>query len=568
MKKLLTFFFSAAIMLGLIIPAPAPAQTSVADQLKRIEELTAQIRAIQTQIQGLQTQQQTIQQSANQAALEILQGLGQGSEGDKVKVLQTLLSADASLYPEGLVTGFYGPATRRAIERFQRKNGLEAVGFIGPKTWNELQKLFRTEFKELEKIDDDDFDEDVADEIERYLGSLPTTSGTCVIPTNPFSSSTPFIGKNGKVKIISNGNTLIYQDGKHKVIITPNSYIEKDGKKQLLITPGVQIMKDGKSNTIIRCNGTGTTTFPFPFPTPNPTPNDTTAPVISSITSSPTHQSATVTWITNEVATGKIYYGTTSPLNLSTASTKSDGSLQTGHSFSLTSLQPNTTYYFVLESKDKKGNTATSSQRSFVTTNAPDTVAPLISAISFSGVSTSSATITWTTNEGSNSKVYYSTTSPLNSTTALTKIDSALVTGHSVTLTGLNPGTTYFFKVESTDGSSNTTLSSETSFGTSALPPSDTTAPIISGVGITPASTTATILWTTNEVATTKVYYGTVTPLATSSALTVSNTTLVTSHSAGLTGLTASTTYYMIVESKDAANNTSVSSEVSFTTTN
>jgi len=39
----------------------------------------------------------------------------------------------------------------------------------------------------------------------------------------------------------------------------------------------------------------------------------------------------------------------------------------------------------------------------------------------------------------------------------------------------------------------------------------------------------------------------------------LSNAALVTGHTTGLTGLTASTTYYYVIESKDALNNTALS---------
>ncbi|RJR12504.1 hypothetical protein C4585_03690, partial [Candidatus Parcubacteria bacterium] len=379
----------------------------------------------------------------------------------------------------------------------------------------------------------------------------------CGIPTLTATSATPLIRKDGKTKLIQTGNVFIYQDGKHKVIITPNSYIEKDGKKKLLITPGMRIEKDGKFKVIIPCNGATTTP---------PIGSDTVPPVISAIQSTATHQSATVTWITNESATGKVYYGTTTPLNLGSANTVSHSSLQTGHSLFLSGLTASTTHYFVVESKDHKGNTATSSQQSFTTGATPDTTAPTITAVSVSNVGTSTATITWTTNENANSKVYYSTVTPLNTGTASTKTDSAFVTSHSLTLTGLTPGVAHYFKVESKDAANNTTLSSETSFTTSVLP--DTAPPVISAVVATPASTTAQVTWTTNESATSKVYYGTATPLVLGSASTVSAGGFVTSHSLPITGLTASTTYFMVVESKDAANNTATSSESSFTTGN
>ncbi len=57
-----------------------------------------------------------------------------GMSGADVTELQTFLAADASLYPEGLVTGYFGALTQAAVKRFQTRNGIPAVGRIGPMT--------------------------------------------------------------------------------------------------------------------------------------------------------------------------------------------------------------------------------------------------------------------------------------------------------------------------------------------------------------------------------------------------------------------------------------------------
>lgn len=559
-KKSASAFIVAGIFASSVMPGFASAESSLEANLKLITDLTNQIKALQQQILGLQTQQKQLQATTSQTVLEIMQNLKEGSEGEQVALLQTLLAADAAIYPEGKITGFFGPATRRALQRFQRENGLEQVGFVGPRTRALLNEWMKKQYRSISDLEKE-IDDDVAEEIEDAIASITLPqlpSDPCGIPGLP--SGGPIHIRDGKTKLIQTGNVFIYQDGKHKIIITPNTYHEKDGKKQLVITPGMRIMKDGKSKVIVPCNGNGSGTTTPPVV-------DTTAPVISSINSSVTHQGAVVSWITNEPANSKVYYGTTTPLNTNSAQVVTKSIFETGHSLSLTGLSSSTQYYFVIETKDKKGNTATSSQQTFTTSAAPDTTAPQVTAISVTNIGTSTATITWTTNEASNSKVYYSLITPLNTGTAATKSDGGMVTSHSVTLTGLTPNAQHFFKVESKDASNNTTLSSETSFTTSALPV-DTTAPIISALNTTPASTTASVTWTTNEAATTKVYYGTVTPLVLASASTVSDGAFLTSHVANLTGLTASTTYYMVVESKDAANNTATSSETSFVTTN
>ena len=55
-----------------------------------------------------------------------------GDQGAQVKVLQRAL---ASLgYAPGTVDGDYGPATQKAVTRFQRAFKLTADGILGPKT--------------------------------------------------------------------------------------------------------------------------------------------------------------------------------------------------------------------------------------------------------------------------------------------------------------------------------------------------------------------------------------------------------------------------------------------------
>src|SRR5204862_8232969 len=92
----------------------------------------------------------------------------------------------------------------------------------------------------------------------------------------------------------------------------------------------------------------------------------------------------------------------------------------------------------------------------------------------------------------------------------------------------------------------------------------DTTAPVISAV--TSSSLTAvgaTIAWTTNEASDSQVDYGPTTAYGSSSALSVS---LVTAHSATLSGLTGTTLYHYRVKSRDAAGNLATSGDFTFTT--
>ena len=93
--------------------------------------------------------------------------------------------------------------------------------------------------------------------------------------------------------------------------------------------------------------------------------------------------------------------------------------------------------------------------------------APLLSAVVPVALAPTSVAITWETAAPSTSQVQYGTTLALGSATAL---DSALVTTHRQTVTGLTAGTTYFFAVVSQDAAGNSATSA--TFTVTTLPTS------------------------------------------------------------------------------------------------
>ena len=117
------------------------------------------------------------------------------------------------------------------------------------------------------------------------------------------------------------------------------------------------------------------------------------------------------------------------------------------------------------------GNTATSTAVAVTVDNA----APVLSAVSSSSVGSSSATITWTTDEASDSQVEYGTTSAYGSSTVL---NASLVTAHSQALSGLSASTVYHYRVKSKDAVGNLAVSGDGTVTT--LAPPDTTVPTVS----------------------------------------------------------------------------------------
>lgn len=93
---------------------------------------------------------------------------------------------------------------------------------------------------------------------------------------------------------------------------------------------------------------------------------------------------------------------------------------------------------------------------------APPAITDLVAIV----LSENSALVEWQTDEPADSLVSYGTSSGVH---PLEESDSALVTDHAVTLTGLTPDTTYYFVVSSADGAGNTAQSQEGSFVTDSV---------------------------------------------------------------------------------------------------
>lgn len=86
----------------------------------------------------------------NQAhAATLTQTMDVGDQGGDVTSLQTYLATNASIYPSGLVTGFFGPLTQAAVARFQTAQGIVSSGTpattgygrVGPATLARINAL-------------------------------------------------------------------------------------------------------------------------------------------------------------------------------------------------------------------------------------------------------------------------------------------------------------------------------------------------------------------------------------------------------------------------------------------
>ncbi|HEY4516008.1 MAG TPA: peptidoglycan-binding protein [Candidatus Paceibacterota bacterium] len=176
--------------------------------------------------------------------------------GPDVSTPQTFLAKDSTIYPQGLVTGYFGFLTKSAVSNFQSRNGIDAVGRVGPIT-----------------------------------------------------------------------------------LVAINNQ-----------------MNNGMTSGL-----------------------DRRAPVISGVNVSVVNTNATFSWNTNENAAALVYYST-SPLlmaeasinmgvNISGSTLLVHNDLRMTHSGTLTALQSNTRYYYVIYSRDGDGNVSVTTQQSFQTGN-------------------------------------------------------------------------------------------------------------------------------------------------------------------------------------------------------
>ena len=205
--------------------------------------------------------------------------------------------------------------------------------------------------------------------------------------------------------------------------------------------------------------------------------------------------------------------------------------------------------------------------------NLKDTTAPIISNIVATSTKSKKATIKWETDVRSNTFIWYSKVSPVN-----TSIDPMMKRGdrvlkHKIELKKLEPNTKYYVVV----GSANNMgmiKSTEISFTTPAitpvvtLPVVDTTAPVISNIETTVNGSNVEISWKTNEATSSTIFYSIITPVDTTvaSLTKVVNNTLTKEHRLSIPNLTSNTLYHFILKSVDASNNTVSSSELSFRT--
>src|SRR3989338_10665024 len=146
--RLKSWLFPVVILTMLVAIGPAKAQS--------ISDLQAQIQLLMKQGQALQQQLQVAEGGATvstQKQLILIStlslGLTDAKTNGEVSKLQQFLAQDKTIYPEGLVTGYFGSLTQKAMQRWQARNGIVSsgspattgYGVVGPKTRAKLQAI-------------------------------------------------------------------------------------------------------------------------------------------------------------------------------------------------------------------------------------------------------------------------------------------------------------------------------------------------------------------------------------------------------------------------------------------
>lgn len=155
---MITFSLLAGGNLSAVAQTTFPSVT-IEELQRQILKLSLQIQTLQKELSelktetGIQSPNATMPVGISETAgtgqeeirpatpPEFTRSLFLGARGDDVRKLQEFLASDKNIYPEGLITGYYGPKTADAIKRWQGKNNIEVVGVVGPKTIAKFREL-------------------------------------------------------------------------------------------------------------------------------------------------------------------------------------------------------------------------------------------------------------------------------------------------------------------------------------------------------------------------------------------------------------------------------------------
>jgi lysophospholipase L1-like esterase len=518
--------------------------------------------------------------NANAAPLPFLANHQLHDESEDIFYLQQLLNGQGfTVAPSGPgsvgnETPFFGLRTYRALVSFQSAHHLPATGFFGPMTRGLINSNYGASSASASTTNDATVSPDASLPVHaptapaRYVqtdkgpvrisysskgghsssGStpVPDTTAPTVSLTVPADGATL---SGSSVTISANASDDVAAAGVQFRIAGANAGAE-DTSSPYTYTWDTTGVADGTYRMVAVARDTSNN---YATSTVVTVTVDNTAPVRSG--GSPTGVLAfgttatTLIVTTNETAT--CHYsasaGTSYASGIAFTTTGA-----TSHSTSITGLQNATSYIYYVRCQDGQGN-ANASDFSISFSVAADTTSPIVSLTApLSGDIVSGTSVSLAANASDDVSVS-GVTFKVDGITIGSEDTTSAYTG-TWDSTGVADGS-HTLSAVARDGSGNLATSS-------VSVTVDNTAPVSSSISSgTPAATAATITWSTNEPATSRVVYG----VTTSYGLASSSASLDTFHSIRLIALNPSTTYHYAVVSLDASGNTSTSSDRTFT---
>ncbi len=152
-----------------------------------------------------------------------------------------------------------------------------------------------------------------------------------------------------------------------------------------------------------------------------------------------TNETVRVTWTTGEPTNGTVLYGVTTAYGKNA----SNVTLTLQHTVLLVGLTARTTYFFNLTTCDDNNNCGTAGPNNFSTTGLLS-IENVTNATSFRDAT---VTITWNTNEATNSTLAYGTTEVLGTQST----NNSLSTVHGAHITGIERGQQYYYNITACD---------------------------------------------------------------------------------------------------------------------
>ncbi|MFH0740114.1 MAG: peptidoglycan-binding domain-containing protein [bacterium] len=105
-----------AVGFSLATSAKATSTASTTTQSALIATLQQQIQTMVSQLALVKQSQQDVKQT-----LKLARELKEGMSGNDVKLLQQILATDPSIYPQKIISGYFGKLTAKAVKKFKEK---------------------------------------------------------------------------------------------------------------------------------------------------------------------------------------------------------------------------------------------------------------------------------------------------------------------------------------------------------------------------------------------------------------------------------------------------------------